>query len=197
MGLLVSCWYPVHFDLLAPIYNFLIRRRYPKEILESCEWSSSGKLLEVGGGTGRFASYFIDRVMQVWLVDPSRAMIRQVQKRYNGRIKTKLGVAENLPFQSSIFDHVVISDSLHHWQEHQKGLQEVYRVIKPGGFLIIEEIHPCTRGGHLIRSMENWLKMGSIFFTPLTLIKMLRNLEFSIVKGDWTREPSYFILARK
>jgi demethylmenaquinone methyltransferase/2-methoxy-6-polyprenyl-1,4-benzoquinol methylase len=187
----------VHFDLLAPIYNFLIRQRYPKEILETCEWRSSGKLLEVGGGTGRFASHFIDRVKQVWLIDPSRTMIRIVQKRYNGRIKTKLGKAEDLPFQSRSFDYVIISDSLHHWQEQENGLEEVFRVLKPGGALVIEEIHPLTRRGHLIKSMESGLKMGSTFLTPPMLVKMLRELQFSIDKVDWTRKPAYFVLSHK
>lgn len=186
-----------HFDILAPIYNIIIKQRYPKEIMINCKLKKNGSLLEVGGGTGRFAAYFIDKVKQVWLIDPSKQMLYQAHKSYGNKIKYKLGIAESLPFEDNYFDHVVVSDSLHHWQKQEEGLTEIFRVMKPGGCLAIEEFHPKTKYGYMIKSMERVTMMGSTFHTPRKLALMIKNVGFKITASDWVRNPTYYIIAEK
>lgn len=47
------------------------------------------------------------------------------------------GSVEQLPFASESFDLVITVLSLHHWKEKDKGISEIYRVLKKGGRLII------------------------------------------------------------
>ncbi|MHA2251780.1 MAG: class I SAM-dependent methyltransferase [Candidatus Kariarchaeaceae archaeon] len=186
-----------HFDILAPVYNLLIKQRYPAQVIENCPLKLTDKLLEVGGGTGRYASHFIDLVNQVWIVDPSQPMLDQTLKEYQGKIQIKNGTAENLPFPNEFFDIILASDSLHHWEDQEIGITEIYRVLRPGGYVAIEEIHPHTNGGMLLTLMEKALFMGSKFFTPNQLTKLLLKYKFRYITRGPIRSSTYYLIVKK
>lgn len=184
-----------HFNLLAPIYNKVIAQRYPNQLIENCEFQP-GKLVEVGGGTGRFASFFLDKVDEVEIVEPAKKMVEKIRKDFP-LIKVHQAYAENLPFDDNSLEHIIISDTLHHWNDREQGLQEIYRVLKKGGCLGIEEIHPKTKLGRLIKWGERIAFMGSNFYTPEQLMEILEKIGFTICKQDWVHSPTYFIVAKK
>ncbi len=185
-----------HFNLLAPIYNRLIKQRYPKELMENLDFNGEGKLLEIGGGTGRFAAYFLDKVHEVIIIEPAEKMLRQIHISYP-EIEAIKGYAEELPFDDNSIDYVIVSDAFHHWSKQLDGLKEAYRVLKKDGFIAMEEIHPRTNWGRLIRWMEKLALMGSVFYTPEELMNLFSEVGFEIINNDWTRSPTYFVIARK
>ena len=54
-----------------------------------------------------------------------------------GGIAFVKGSAENLPFSSEAFDVIIAAQTLHHWNDKQRGICEAYRVLKKGGSIII------------------------------------------------------------
>ncbi len=188
-----------HFDLLAPIYNILIKQNFPYKVLNTLQFSEdrNDRILEVGGGTGRFIYSFRNKSKNLWMIDPSVQMLNKVKKTYGSKIKMKVGYAENIPFEDNSFDIVVVSDALHHWDNQEKGIKEVYRVLKPGGQLAIEEIHPNTNIGRFVVSMERTFVMHSRFFRPNELRDMLEKQGFKFVKWGAVRDPTYFVVMRK
>jgi len=54
------------------------------------------------------------------------------------------GNVENLPFSEGTFDVLTASKSLHHWENKKAGLQEAYRVLRRGGWLIMGD--PLIKG---------------------------------------------------
>ncbi|MCY3415071.1 MAG: class I SAM-dependent methyltransferase [Candidatus Heimdallarchaeota archaeon] len=189
---------PIHFDLLAPIYNKIIKQKFPEQIINGCQLFDEGKLLEIGGGTGRFASYFLERVHEVHIVEPSKKMIAQIEKNYPDAFIIKHGFAEDLPYMENSFEHIVISDALHHFEDQEKAVKEVYRVLKPGGCIAIEEIHPKTFWGRMIVLMEKVLLMGSKFYSPERLMELFKQNNFEILDQDWVRKPTtYYMIAKK
>jgi len=54
------------------------------------------------------------------------------------------GTVERLPFPTASFDLVTVSLSMHHWDDKRKGISEVFRVLRPGGCLIIGD--PLLQG---------------------------------------------------
>ncbi len=104
----------------------------------------SRSLLDVGCGGGQAAIRMKERYPHLRLtgIDTSEAMIASA--RYRARIKGceinfEVADAEALPFQDSSFDVVYSFGSAKHWSNPLKGFGECWRVLKPGGELLIAD----------------------------------------------------------
>ena len=97
-------------------------------------------ILDVGCGTGRFLRAASIRwpQAQLWGVDPAEQMILEAA-RLNPQATFKVGFAESLPLPDESADIVVSSLSFHHWEDHQKGIQEIARVLRPEGLLCLAD----------------------------------------------------------
>ncbi|WP_054865181.1 class I SAM-dependent methyltransferase [Methanosarcina barkeri] len=88
------------------------------------------KALEIGAGTGRFAS-----ALGIGLgLEPARAMAMLAKQR---RLEVLLGVAEFLPFKREKLDLVLIVTALSFFKNPNQALKEALRVLKPGGQIIV------------------------------------------------------------
>ena len=121
-----------------------------------------GRIIDVGCGTGRLLRAVSARwpKTQVFGVDPAKEMIAEAS-RLNPEGVFKVGQAEALPFPDQAVDVVLSSISFHHWADHAKGIQEVARVLRPGGvfcladhsFLLARVFGEQVRSGEEIRSL--------------------------------------------
>ncbi|CAG1012346.1 partial demethylmenaquinone methyltransferase / 2-methoxy-6-polyprenyl-1,4-benzoquinol methylase, partial [Anaerolineales bacterium] len=73
------------------------------------------------------------------------------------------GHSESLPFADNSFERVIMVDALHHVIHHTDSAREMYRVLKPGGLLVIEEPDIRVFGVKLIALAEKLLLMRSHF----------------------------------
>jgi demethylmenaquinone methyltransferase/2-methoxy-6-polyprenyl-1,4-benzoquinol methylase len=185
------------FDLVSPIYDYLIRGDPIKKIIDILSLTGEEKVLEIGAGTGRSIETVMAKNSQVWLIDPSLAMLRKAKVKYPN-VKAFLGYAEELPFTSTYFDRILAIDSLHHWDNPQQGLREIARVIEPKqGLVLVVEINPTTRFGHFIKSFERLLFMGSTFYSPKEMRKMHSLAGLDVIKQTTVDSGSYLTLSRK
>jgi ubiquinone/menaquinone biosynthesis C-methylase UbiE len=97
-------------------------------------------ILDVGCGTGRFLRAASIRwpQAQLWGVDPAEQMVFEAA-RLNPQATFKVGFAESLPLPGESADIVVSSLSFHHWENHQKGIHEIARVLSPEGLLCLAD----------------------------------------------------------
>jgi SAM-dependent methyltransferase len=101
-----------------------------------------GRWLEVGVGTGRFASALgIGEG-----VDPSPRMLELAAKR---GIRTYEGCAEALPFPDGTFDGILLAAALCFIKDPEKALRECRRVMKPAGRLLLGDIPADSPWGRL------------------------------------------------
>jgi ubiquinone/menaquinone biosynthesis C-methylase UbiE len=120
---LMQRWY------LAPIHSKML------DLIEQDELTKPPRLiLDVGCGTGRLLRAASVRwpEAQLFGIDPAELMIAEA-KRNNPNAMFKVGSAEELPFADQSVDLILSSLSLHHWANQSKGLQEIARVLCPGG----------------------------------------------------------------
>jgi len=103
-----------------------------------------GKLLEIGCGLGTDLLQFARGGAEVTGVDLTPVSIELVKKRfalYGVPVEAQVADAENLPFSDNSFDAVYSFGVLHHTPDTQKAIDEIHRVLKPGGRAIIMLYH--------------------------------------------------------
>lgn len=163
-----------HFNIIGPIYDLVFGRHIDHEIVEIAKVFPGQNVLDVAGGTGRVSILFRDQQAQVFLVDTAMGMLRQAQEK--GLRHLSMGESEGLPYASRSFDKVILVDALHHVADQQVTLEEMWRVLAPGGMLIIEEPDVRHFVVKLIRLGEKLLMMRSHFLTPGRIAEMAESL---------------------
>jgi ubiquinone/menaquinone biosynthesis C-methylase UbiE len=108
------------------------------------------RILDVGCGTGRLLQRVAGDFAEAYVVgvDASAKMLEHATDTVATRTRTGLVTAraERLPFTDAVFDLVLITLSLRHWQDHRAGLAEITRVMATGGDLLVAEALPVDRG---------------------------------------------------
>ena len=158
-----------HFDLLAPIYDRAIRFSRLERMLDFVNLPADGLLLDAGGGTGRVAAALRPYVREVLVADLSIGMLRQARRKGLAGIITP---AERLPFADGTFERIVMVDALHHVSHQGETVGELWRVLKPGGRLVIEEPDVRTWQVKLVALAEKLALMRSHFLSPPTIAAM-------------------------
>jgi ubiquinone/menaquinone biosynthesis C-methylase UbiE len=178
-----------HFSAIAPLYA---RVTYTKSVLISkiANLPVSGKLLDVGGGTGRVSSAIKELVDKVYVTDISYGMLKET---LGAGFNPVCGGAEALPFPSDSFERVIMVDALHHVVDQTASAREMFRVLKPGGLLVIEEPDIRTFGVKLIALVEKLLLMRSHFLTPEQITKLFTEGE----KKIWEEDGNVWVVIKK
>lgn len=104
----------------------------------------NGKLLEIGCSMGTDLLQLARRGLQVTGIDLTEAGIELAQRRfklYHLEAHLRTGDAENLPFGDKTFDIVYSFGVLHHTPNTARAVDEVYRVLAPGGLAVIMLYH--------------------------------------------------------
>ena len=110
------------------------------------------KLLEVGHGQGSDLLTFAEHGAEVYGVDLTEEHHRLATRNFDlhGRpVTLKLCDAANLPFDSNFFDVVYSHGVLHHTPDTVRCISEIYRVLKPGGTMILGLYYTLQRVSHL------------------------------------------------
>jgi len=136
------------------------------------------RLLEIGCGLGTDLLQFARAGAQVTGIDLTPAGVDLARKRfslYGIPADLQVADAENLPFPDGTFEVVYSFGVLHHTPDTQKAIDEAYRVLKPGGEIILMLYHK-----------HSWHVLAGVPFMAIT--RWLRNKSVSMsVMEDWIR----------
>jgi ubiquinone/menaquinone biosynthesis C-methylase UbiE len=159
-----------------------------------------GRLLDAGGGTGRASAALHSFVGGVVVADLSRPMLRQGRKR-NG-MKVVQARTEALPFSDGVFERVVVVDALHHFSSQRVALEELARVLSPGGRILIEEPDLKRPAVKVVAVLEKLFLMESHFVAPEGIAQALSRVGLSVlpIRRDvrfraWIAADKPFILS--
>lgn len=102
--------------------------------------SSRGSLIDIGGGFGRLANLYLPLFQSCLLVDPSKGLLRQAKKHLSRwtKVNFKEGNVEHIPAGPEEFDVALLVRVVHHLPDPYLAFLEAHRVLKPGGFFILE-----------------------------------------------------------
>lgn len=137
----------VAFDAQAATYDAGMegehaRRLYPHvlgEVRAAVAGLAAPRLLDLGCGTGALAERVLGVAPGAHLtcVDLSPRMAEAARARLAGRAEVLLGDAERLPFHDAGFDAAWCNDSFHHYPDPERAAFQAWRVLAPGGALVI------------------------------------------------------------
>lgn len=110
-----------------------------KRLVELIQPQKDWRALDVSTGGGHTALAFAPFVREMIVSDLTPEMLAAAEKFIRGKgisnVEFKIADAENLPFDDSEFDLVTNRIALHHYPDAPKAIQEMARVLKPGGVL--------------------------------------------------------------
>src|SRR5713226_4105439 len=133
----------------AAFYNRLLAWPAVRRGFESLRRETAGQahgiVLEVGAGGGQnFPFYDPTRVVRVEAVEPDEAMLVEARRRLAAApvsITLTRAPVEALPFPDAHFESAVVTLVLCSARDPERGLREIWRVLKPGGtFLLLEHV---------------------------------------------------------
>ncbi len=135
------------YDLMNDLMSLGIHRAWKQFTLGQSGVRAGSRVLDVAGGTGDMTARFAARVGATGLVvlsDINDAMLaigreRLVDRGIAGNVEFVRADAENLPFPEHHFDCVSIAFGLRNVTHIDRALASMYRVLKPGGKLLILE----------------------------------------------------------
>lgn len=133
------------YNALSSTRIFL--RHYELVARDIDSYGTVQRLLDIGTGPGHLLLALSKILPDAKLVgvDISAAMIAQAQRNVNTHgcdthIRVQVAGANALPFADGIFDQVVSTGSLHHWNDPVNALSEVHRVLKAGGYALMYDL---------------------------------------------------------
>lgn len=146
---------------------------------------STSRILSVGCGTGVIlTSLFADGFKNLYGVDISLSMIKE--SRSKGLPNLIRCDGENMPYRSNVFDAVVCSATLHHFPMLNRIVGEIHRVLRPAGYLFIQE---PNFNYHRFKSLRG--KLFNFTFTLMRAffrkLRALRQENFSHLEPPETR----------
>jgi len=120
------------FGRLAEEYE-LWRPGYPPDAVDWLVPPGATRVADVGAGTGKLTGSLLDRGLAVDALEPDPGMLA-VLRRVHPDAVPHLASAEALPLPERSVDAVLVADAWH-WFAHAAAVDEVRRVLRPGGWL--------------------------------------------------------------
>jgi ubiquinone/menaquinone biosynthesis C-methylase UbiE len=125
--------------VVYPNLEFLFQQML-RLTLQEVDASQGELILDIGCGRAIDGARLWQKGAKVIGLEPSRVMIARAKEylsESNARVALAQGVGETLPFKSRSFDKVMCKGALDHFFSPSKTMEEIARVLKPGGEMII------------------------------------------------------------
>lgn len=137
------------YDLLNRILSMGIDVSWRKKVVKSVKKENPKTILDIATGTGDLAIAMAKATdAKITGFDLSAGMLEVGRKKVEeqnlqNRIEMIQGDAENMPFEDNSFDVITVAFGVRNFENLEKGLNDIYRVLKPGGkFIILEFSQP-------------------------------------------------------
>ena len=162
------------YDVMNDVMSFGIHRIWKKIALAHTGLKKGQRALDVAGGTGDLTIELSKQVGaegEVVMSDINATMLEQgrrrlIDKGIAGNVKFVVANAEDLPFEDNSFDCITIAFGLRNVTHQDRALASMYRVLKPGGRLLVLEfskpVMPGLDKAYDFYSFNILPKMGKI-----------------------------------
>jgi ArsR family transcriptional regulator len=102
-------------------------------------------IADLGAGEGLLSQLLANRARQVWCIDNSPRMvevgIELARKNDLANLSYKLGDIEHVPLPDRSVDLAILSQALHHAQHPEAAVREAFRILRPGGQILVLDLN--------------------------------------------------------
>ncbi len=150
------------------------------KLFDKINCKSKKKLIDIGAGYGRLAKVYGKKFNHSTLVDPSDKNLKVAQEKLGSdKFSFVKAVGSQLPLDDQTFDVGVMVRVIHHLFNPQKVIKEIYRVLKPQSWFILEFANKC----HLKSKVFNFKESKSL--APVDISKTTSGLPFKNYHPLW------------
>jgi demethylmenaquinone methyltransferase/2-methoxy-6-polyprenyl-1,4-benzoquinol methylase len=134
-----------NYDNLNRVISFGIDVKWRKKVLQIVAQSNPKIILDIATGTGDLAILMAQtNAEKIIGLDISAGMLevgkqKILDKNLSKRIEMVLADSENMPFEDNYFDAITVAFGVRNFENLEKGLTEILRVLKPNGVFVILE----------------------------------------------------------
>jgi len=139
------------YDGLNRVISFGIDIKWRKKVVEIVGKTNPKSILDIATGTGDLAINLANtKANKITGLDISEGMLDVGRKKINdlqltNTIEMVLGDSENIPFEDNTFDAITVAFGVRNFENLEKGLSEIYRVLKTGGTFVVLETSVPTK----------------------------------------------------
>lgn len=139
------------YDNLNKVISLGSDMKWKRKMVSLIEKKNPSTILDVATGTGDLAIMLANSsATEIIGVDISEGMLKVGRKKVNERnLSNKITLtqadSENLPFEDNYFDVITVAYGIRNFENLEKGLSEMFRVLKPSGTCVILETSVPTK----------------------------------------------------
>ena len=160
-----------NYDLMNNLMSLGLHHIWKKILIETTTLKPKSKILDIASGTADISIEFLkkNKDYELFHSDINLAMLREGKRKLINKGKIVPSIlcdAESLPFPNNYFDCVTIGFGLRNMTNKEKALKEIYRVLSPGGKVIILEFSKIwgpLKKAYDIFSFKIVPKLGKLF----------------------------------
>ncbi|MFD0931069.1 bifunctional demethylmenaquinone methyltransferase/2-methoxy-6-polyprenyl-1,4-benzoquinol methylase UbiE [Psychroflexus salinarum] len=140
-----------NYDGLNRVISFGIDQKWRRKLINMVKKTKPEYILDVATGTGDLAIAMADSdAKKIVGLDISAGMLQVGKNKINAknlddRIEMVQADSENLPYSDNTFDAITVAFGVRNFEDLEKGLSEIYRVLSPGGIFVVLETSVPTK----------------------------------------------------
>lgn len=182
------------YDKLNRVISFGFDVKWRKRVVKIIGNSNPDSILDIATGTGDLAINLTKtKASKIVGLDISKGMLRVGRKKIEklqltNTIELVFGDSENIPFENNSFDAITVAFGVRNFENLEKGLSEIYRVLKPGGTFVVLETSVPTKSpykqGYLFYSTKVLPLIGKLFSKDKSAYKYLSDSAAAFPYGE-------------
>lgn len=182
------------YDNLNRVISFGIDIKWRNKVVEIVGNTKPTSVLDIATGTGDLAinltkttaTKIIGLDISDGMLEVGRTKINKL--KLNNKIEMVLADSEEIPFEENSFDAITVAFGVRNFENLEKGLSEIYRVLKPGGtFVVLETSVPSKtpyKQGYNFYSTKILPTIGRVFSKDKVAYKYLSDSAASFPYGE-------------